>query len=354
MAIFKGKNISVEIYGESHSEKIGAKCIGLPTFKFDSDKLQDFISRRKASKNAFSTTRIEDDVPIFENVENQTISGDFLFNIYNKNVKSGDYNNLYGKPRPSHADYASYLKDGTLDFRGGGRFSGRLTAPLVVVGGILKQYLEQKGIFVEAYVSSIGGVKGISYKDQSIDRQFLLENRDIQLNTLSNKEKMLNEIEDAKSNGDSVGGTIECIVYGLKAGVGDNLFEGLEGKIASLIYSVPAVKGVEFGRGFDFAYMRGSTANDPLRYVENKVKLTSNNNGGINGGISNGEDVTISVAVKPTPSISIKQQTVDLVNKENCDIIIKGRHDSCIVPRAVVCIESAVILALVDELGDIL
>ena len=354
MAIFKGKNISVEIYGESHSEKIGAKCIGLPTFKFDSDKLQDFISRRKASKNAFSTTRIEDDVPIFENVENQTISGDFLFNIYNKNVKSGDYNNLYGKPRPSHADYASYLKDGTLDFRGGGRFSGRLTAPLVVVGGILKQYLEQKGIFVEAYVSSIGGVRGISYKDQSIDRQFLLENRDIQLNTLSNKEKMLNEIEDAKSNGDSVGGTIECIVYGLKAGVGDNLFEGLEGKIASLIYSVPAVKGVEFGRGFDFAYMRGSTANDPLRYVENKVKLTSNNNGGINGGISNGEDVTISVAVKPTPSISIKQQTVDLVNKENCDIIIKGRHDSCIVPRAVVCIESAVILALVDELGDIL
>lgn len=354
MAIFKGKNISVEIYGESHSEKIGAKCIGLPTFKFDSDKLQDFISRRKASKNAFSTTRIEDDVPIFENVENQTISGDFLFNIYNKNVKSDDYNNLYGKPRPSHADYASYQKDGTLDFRGGGRFSGRLTAPLVVVGGILKQYLEQKGIFVEAYVSSIGGVKGISYKDQSIDRQFLLENRDIQLNTLSNKEKMLNEIEDAKSNGDSVGGTIECIVYGLKAGVGDNLFEGLEGKIASLIYSVPAVKGVEFGRGFDFAYMRGSTANDPLRYVENKVKLTSNNNGGINGGISNGEDVTISVAVKPTPSISIKQQTVDLVNKENCDIIIKGRHDSCIVPRAVVCIESAVILALVDELGDIL
>ncbi len=354
MAIFKGKNISVEIYGESHSEKIGAKCIGLSTFKFDSDKLNEFISRRKASKNAFSTSRIEDDVPIFENVENQTINGDFSFNIYNKNVKSGDYNNLYGKPRPSHADYATYLKDGTLDFSGGGRFSGRLTAPLVVVGGILKQYLEQKGIFVEAYVSNIGGVKGISYKDQNIERQFLLENRDSQLNTLKNKEKMLNEIEDAKSKGDSVGGTIECIVYGLKAGVGDNLFEGLEGKIASLIYSVPAVKGVEFGRGFDFANMRGSTANDPLRYLSGKVKLVTNNNGGINGGISNGEDVTISVAVKPTPSISIKQQSVDLVNKENCDIIIKGRHDSCIVPRAVVCIESAVIIALADELGDIL
>ena len=209
MAIFKGKNISVEIYGESHSEKIGANCKGLPTFKFDSDKLNQFISRRKASKNAFSTSRIEDDVPIFENVENQTISGDFSFNIYNKNVKSGDYNNLYGKPRPSHADYATYLKDGTLDFSGGGRFSGRLTAPLVVVGGILKQYLEQKGIFVEAYVSSIGGIKGISYKDQNIERQFLLENRDSQLNTLKNKEKMLNEIEDAKSKGDSVGGIIE-------------------------------------------------------------------------------------------------------------------------------------------------
>ena len=354
MAIFKGKNISVEIYGESHSEKIGAIVKGVPTFTYDADKLNDYINRRKASKNAFSTSRIEDDLPIFKNVVNQTISKDFSFEIYNKNVKSGDYNELYAKPRPSHADYASYLKDGTLDFTGGGRFSGRLTAPLVVVGGILKQYLESKGIFVEGYVSKIGKVNGLSYKDQNISREFLLENRDCKLNALQSQEQMLLEIDDAKSNGDSVGGVVECIVYGLKAGVGDNLFEGLEGKIASLIYSVPAVKGVEFGKGFDFSSMRGSQANDQLRMVDGKVKLLSNNNGGINGGISNGEDITLSVAIKPTPSISIKQQTVDLVAKENCEIQIKGRHDSCIVPRAVVCIESAVIIALVDEIGDLL
>ncbi len=354
MAIFNGKNISVEIYGESHSEKIGAIVKGTPSFTYDNEKLIKYISRRKASKNAFSTTRIEDDIPIFQNVENQTISGDFSFEIYNKNVKSGDYNNLYGKPRPSHADYASFLKDGTLDFSGGGRFSGRLTAPLVVVGGLLKQYLESKGIYVESYLSRIGNEQGLSYKNTIISREYILENRDDAINTLSNKEGMLSEIEKHKSNKDSVGGIIECIVYGLKAGVGDNLFEGLEGKIASLIYSIPAVKGVEFGKGFDFAKLSGSQANDQLSFIDDKIKHLSNNNGGINGGISNGEDITISVAVKPTPSIGLPQKTVDLVNKENCQIEIKGRHDSCIVPRAVVCVESAVIIALVDELGELL
>ncbi len=354
MAIFKGKNISVEIYGESHSEKIGAIIKGAPTFTYDNEKLSSYINRRKASKNAFSTSRIEDDLPIFKNVFNQTIGEDFSFDIYNKNVKSGDYNNLYGKPRPSHADYATYLKDGTLDFSGGGRFSGRLTAPLVVVGGLFKQYLESKGIFVESYVSKIGKVNGLSYKNANISREFLLENRDNQINALSSQDQMQKEIQDAKQTSDSVGGVVECIVYGLKAGIGDNLFEGLEGKIASLVYSVPAVKGVEFGSGFDFSSMRGSQANDQLRMIDGKVKLSSNNNGGINGGISNGEDITLSVAIKPTPSISIKQQTVDLVNKENCEIEIKGRHDSCIVPRAVVCVESAVIIALVDELGYLL
>ncbi len=353
MAIFNGKNISVEIYGESHSEKIGAIVKGLPTFTFDSQKLSDYIGRRKASKNAFSTTRIEEDIPVFKNADNQTISGDFSFEIYNKNVKSGDYNELYAKPRPSHADYASYLKDGTLDFTGGGRFSGRLTVPLVVVGGILKQYLETKGIFVESFVSKIGSVNCLSYKNTNINREFLLENRDNAFNVLSKKDEVLREIENAKLDGDSVGGIVECIVYGLQAGLGDNLFEGLEGKIASLVYSVPAVKGVEFGSGFEFSSMLGSQANDQLSITGGKIKLLSNNNGGINGGISNGENVTLSVAIKPTPSISKKQQTVDLISKENCEIEIKGRHDSCIVPRVAVCIESAVIIALVDELGNL-
>ncbi len=351
MAIFKGKNISVEIYGESHSEKIGAIVKGMPTFTFDNEKLCDYLSRRKASKNAFSTTRLEDDIPIFSNVDNNTISGDFSFIILNKNVKSSDYNDLYGKPRPSHADYVSFIKDGTLDFRGGGRFSGRLTAPIVVVGGILKQYLESKGIFVESYVSKIGSVNGLSYKNAKITKEFLLNNRDSKINALSNSSQMLKEIETVKETGDSIGGIVECIVYGLNAGLGDNLFEGLEGKISSLIYSIPAVKGVEFGTGFNFASMKGSQANDGIRFENGKVEFITNNNGGINGGISNGEDITLSVAIKPTPSIGLSQKTVDLVNKENCEIKIKGRHDACIVPRATVCIESAVIIAIADELG---
>ena len=351
MAIFKGKNLTIEIYGESHSEKIGAKVSGVPSFTFSPDTLSEFLKRRKATNSVYSTSRIEDDIPVFKNVENNTISGDFSVDIFNKNTKSKDYNNLYAKPRPSHADYATYLKDGTLDFSGGGRFSGRLTAPLCVVGGILKQYLSEKGIFVEAYVSKIGNVDGLSYLDKQIDYDFLIENRDKgQFNSLTSKEQMLEEIKNAKVNGDSVGGVVECIVYSMPKGIGDNLFEGLEGKISSLVYSVPAVKGVEFGSGFKMSTMLGSNANDNLRYKGDKVVFTSNNNGGINGGISNGEQITLRVAVKPTPSISVKQQTVDLVNKENCDIVIEGRHDACIVPRAVPCIESAVIIAICDEI----
>ncbi len=350
MAIFKGKNLSVEIYGESHAEKIGVKVVGMKPFKFSRDELLTFLKRRQASGSIFSTPRKEDDLPVFVGLENDVITQNFSIDIYNKNVKSGDYNELYGKPRPSHADYCAYLKDGTLDYRGGGRFSGRLTAPLCAIGGILKQYLEQKGVYIHAYISQIGKVKGLSYKDKVISREELLSSYGKDLPSLSNSEEMLDLIKKAKENNDSVGGIIECIVYGLKGGVGDNLFEGLEGKISSLVYSVPAVKGVEFGLGFSLSEMVGSSANDELYYSDNKVCFKTNNSGGINGGISNGEPITLRVAIKPTPSISKEQNTVDLVSRENVKISIKGRHDSCIVPRAVPCIESAVAIALADEL----
>lgn len=352
MSKFNGKKISLEIYGESHSEKIGVKASGFPTFTFSKDKLDAFLSKRKASGGVFSTARKEPDLPVFSGVANNTVSGDFIAEIYNVNKKSADYNNLIGKPRPSHADYVTFIKDGVTDFSGGGRFSGRLTAPLCIVGGIALQYLESKGVYVSAYVSSVGEISAKSYHSAVFSNKELVEMRDMgEFPSLDKKQEILSEIERAKKDGDSVGGTVECIVYGLKAGLGDNLFDGLEGKISSLIYSIPAVKGVEFGAGFNLAKMKGSQANDELYYDESgNVNFYSNNAGGINGGISNGNEITLKAAFRPTPSIAKKQNTVDVINKRNVEIIIGGRHDACIVPRAVPCVESAVAIALLDEM----
>ncbi len=354
MSKFDGKNLSITVYGNSHDSEIGVICKGYPKFKIDFTKLQEFLNRRKPSSSKFSTPRKESDIPNFFGLDNDCIDGEFSAKIYNLDTKSKDYSNLYGKPRPSHADYAWYLKDGELNFAGGGRFSGRLTAPFCIAGGIAKQYLESKNVKICAYVSEVGGALAKSYKDGLIDSEELVKLRDSgEFPSLDNKENLLNEIDSAKQDGDSIGGVIEVVVYNLNAGLGNDLFEGLEGKISSLIYAVPAVKGVEFGSGFDLAKMRGSKANDFLQYNGEKVEFLTNNSGGINGGISNGAPILIRVCVKPTPSIFKEQKTIDLVKKENATIKIEGRHDSCIVPRAVPCIESAVALALLDEiLGD--
>ncbi len=350
MAKWQGKNLSVEIYGESHAQKVGAMCHGFPEIVIDNQKLETFLARRKASGGVFSTTRKESDIPVFTGVNGGKISGSFSVDIFNENVKSKDYNELYAKPRPSHADYCAYVKDGTLDFSGGGRFSARLTAPFCTVGGLAIQYLEKLGIKVHAYLSSVGKVNGKSYKDGKIEEDELLSLRAGEIPALSNKSEMLDMITSLKADGDSVGGKVECIVYGLNAGFGDNLFEGLEGKIASLVYAIPAVKGVEFGDGFDLCKMTGSVANDQLRINDGKVCFETNRAGGINGGISNGEQITLSVAFRPTPSIFKEQNTVDLEKNENVTIKIKGRHDSCVAVRAVPCVESAVALAILDEI----
>lgn len=349
MAIFKGKNIAIEILGESHAEKMTAIVKGFPSFKYDAEKLNAFTSRRKASSSAFSTPRIESDVPNFIGLNDETITDNFTVEIKNENVKSKDYGELYAKPRPSHADYAWFKKDGVFDFSGGGRFSARLTAPFAVVGGLAKQYLESKNVYIGAYLQAVGEVQGNSYRVKEPSYSELLA-MSSGFPSLDKKEEMLAKINEAKSRGDSVGGVVECIVYGLPAGVGDNLFEGLEGKISSLIYSIPAVKGVEFGSGFELACAYGSIANDELYYEDNDIKLKTNNNGGINGGVSNGFNLTMRVAFKPTPSISIKQNTIDLIKKENTQIEIKGRHDACVAVRAVPLVESAVAIALLDEM----
>lgn len=354
MSLLKGKNLTVEILGESHSPEMKMIVKGFPKFKFNAEELSNFLQRRKASSGVFSTPRKEDDEPIFTNVENGAINGDFEVVIKNNNVKSKDYSDLYGKPRPSHADYAWFKKDGELNFTGGGRFSARLTAPYCVLGGICKQYLQSLNISVASYIQKIGKVEGKSYRDGEISYGEI-ESLTKDFPSLTNKEKMLEEIISAKTSGDSVGGVIETIIYNLPAGVGDNLFEGLEGKISSMVFSVPAVKGIEFGEGYKMSESLASEVNDELYYDKNgDIKLKSNNNGGINGGISNGFNVTLRSYIKPTPSITKEQNTVDLVSGENVKIKIAGRHDSCVAVRAVPCIESAVAIAIVDEIIGVL
>ena len=349
MSIFNGKKLTIEIYGESHAEKIGVKAQGFPQFTFDKNELSAFLSRRKAVNSVYSTSRIEPDEPIFTGVNNCTVKGDFTAEILNTNTVKKDYSALYGKPRPSHADYAWFIKDGALDFSGGGRFSARLTAPFCVVGGILKQYLKTRGIEIESYVSSVGKVSAKSYKNGGLSAEEIRALRGSGFPSLDKKDEITEEIKSAKTVGDSVGGTIECVIFGVK-GIGDNLFGGLEGKIASLIYAIPAVKGVEFGDGFDLAEMRGSTANDGLYIQDGRIGFYTNRAGGINGGIANGAPITFRVAFRPTPSISLPQKTVDLTKKENTEIIINGRHDACVVPRALPVVESAVAIAIADEI----
>lgn len=347
MSIFKGEKISVEIYGTSHADQIGVICTGFPIGKIDNEKLVEFMQRRKPSSQAFSTKRKEPDEIIFESGVDKgvIVDGNFKAFINNVDRRSQDYNELYGKPRPSHADYVSYAKFGTLDFRGGGKFSARLTAPLCIAGGIAKQILEDKGIKIYSYLSRVGSVVGKSYKD-GVSQEELETVKGFP--ALSNGQAMVEEIESARLDQDSVGGVAECVIYGMPVGVGDSYFQGLEGKIALGVYSVPAVKGVEFGSGFDLSKMRGYDANDQFYYDNGIVKTKTNNAGGINGGISNGMPITLSVAFRPTPSISKEQNTVDLVNKCDAKIIIHGRHDSCVAVRALPVLEGVIALSLLD------
>jgi len=345
---WQGNKIGYVIYGESHSPAIGIRMENLPEFKLDTEELDGFLARRKAVRAAYSTSRTEEDKIIWKSgFNNSVISGTVTAEIENKNVKKGDYDELKGKPRPSHADYASFAKFGRVDFGGGREFSGRMTAPYCILGGIAKQILRSKGVEVLAYISQIGKAKGKSYLDSVVTAE---EIKNSPNGILSGGEEMQKEIELAKNNLDSVGGIIECIVFGLPAGVGYTMAEGLESEISRQVFSVPAVKGIEFGSGFNLAAMNGSFSNDEFFYDGDKVKTYTNNSGGINGGISNGMPVTLRVAVRPTPSIARQQRTVDLIEKKDTVIAIKGRHDVCIVPRAVPVIESAVAIALLDNL----
>lgn len=350
----KGDVLDVEVYGASHAKAIGVKIKGIPAgIVIDGDAIDGLLSRRRAVRAPWSTPRIEKDEYLFTSgVRDGVTDGDTIeAEIFNTDVRSGDYGEFMNVPRPSHADYAAMVKDGTTEVApGGGRFSGRLTAPLCIAGGIAEGILKEKGIFVCAYVSSVGKADGRSYKDGVPSKEEVLEAQRMPLPAITGREEMLEEIMRAASSGDSVGGTVECVVYGLPAGIGDSMTDGMESAIAASVYGVPAVKGVEFGDGFSLSRMRGSEANDPFAYENGKVVTLTNRSGGINGGITNGMPLTLRVALRPTPSIAKEQRSVNVLTGENVILKIKGRHDACIVPRAAAAVESAVALAVLDKI----
>ena len=353
---FTGTNLKVGIYGESHSPSIGVRLEGLACDKLDTNALAAFMKRRAPGQNDWSTPRKEADEVIVDTLQN----GLFEAHIQNTNTKPHDYSNLLRTPRPGHADFTARLKYGqSFNSSGGGAFSGRLTAPLCAAGFLAKSYLAEKGITINAHIKSIAGVKDETYNfDNRVDEKAFVEKltavpqKDFPVVDDAQGDLMKEAIAKARANNDSVGGTIEVVIQGIPGGIGGPIFEGIEARIAALCFAVPACKGVEFGNGFDATELTGFTNNDSFIF-DDSLQLKTNRCGGILGGISVGGTVApivFDVAVKPTPTISKEQATVDLETKENTTITAGGRHDPCIVPRAVPVYEAVAALALADFL----
>ncbi len=352
-----GNKIKVSVFGQSHGDAIGVVVDTFPVGEeIDFEKLYEFMERRKGGRNALSTQRKEPDLPEFLSgiYENKTCGTPLCAIIKNQDTRSKDYSELLDKPRPSHADYTAFIKwNGLADMRGGGHFSGRLTAPLTIAGGIAKQILERRGIYVGAHLDSVAGIKDVPF-DENADAMLFdaIAKKDFPVINDERGEKMKDAIKTASSELDSVGGTIECMAIGVHAGLGAPMFDGIESRLASAIFGIPAVKGVEFGKGFEASLMRGSEHNDPFIIENGEIKTATNNAGGILGGITNGAPIILRVAIKPTPSIAKEQQTVSLSKMENTTLSIKGRHDPCIAHRAVPVIEAVVALIILDELEN--
>ena len=352
-----GNKIKVSIFGESHGRAVGINIDGLPSgFILDEEKILFEMARRAPGKNNLSTARKEPDMPeILSGYFNGRTTGTPLSAvIYNQDTRSKDYDKTKDYLRPGHADYSGFVKyDGYNDYRGGGHFSGRLTAPLVFAGAICKQILESKGIKIVSHISSIKDIKDDDFNSLNFNEDIEnLKNEEIPLNNKGLEDKIRHEILQAKYNGDSVGGVIECMVYGLKAGVGDPFFDSVESTLAHLMFSVPAVKGIEFGLGFKMTEIFGSEANDEYYLDNENIKTRSNNNGGVLGGITNGMPVTFKVAIKPTASIAKIQNTVDINKKEEVSFRVEGRHDPCIVLRAIPVIEAVTAIGILNLIGE--
>ncbi len=354
MSSYYGQNIHISIFGESHSPGIGVVIDGLPSgHKINMDQLQDFLKRRAPGNHRHTTHRKEEDIPeILSGLKDGYTTGSPLSAIIrNTGTRPTDYGNLKHFPRPGHADYTAYAKFGefTAD-SGGGHFSGRLTAPLCIAGGIILQILEEKGIFIGAHISEIGGIKDMDFNPVNITKDQLqsLKEKDFPVIDDQKGQEIIEAILSAHSQGDSLGGIIECSCIGLPPGIGEPMFQGLENKIAGAIFGIPGVKGIEFGSGFNGSRLTGSQNNDPFIIKNGEVKTLTNNHGGILGGISSGMPLIFRSALKPTSSISIPQKTVNLLEKTEAEISVKGRHDPCIVSRAVPCVEAAAAIAIYD------
>ena len=355
MGSFFGNKVRISIFGESHGEGIGVVIDGLPAGeKIDFDELYAQMQRRSPGRDKTATPRKEADMPeILSGMVGDTLTGSPLCAVIrNTNTRSGDYGNILNSPRPAHSDYAAFVKyGGHNDIRGGGHFSGRLTANIVFAGAVARQILKRKGIDIAAHIYSIGNVSDTPFDPVGVPTDLVekLNKSSFALVDESVESKMREAVETVRKNGDSIGGVVECIVQGVPAGFGDPMFGGVENIISSAVFGVPAVKGIEFGSGFSGSAMTGSQNNDEFYYDENGIVRTrTNNHGGALGGITSGMPIIFRAAMKPTPSISMEQKTVDLQTKENTVLSIKGRHDPCIVPRAVPVIESAAAIAVIN------
>ena len=359
MANTYGNNLKLSIYGGSHDEEIGMRLSGFPKgLVLDREELQRFMARRAPNGGALSTPRKEPDVPVFLSglsAESATTGEEIHAVIRNTNAHSKDYSFIYDTPRPGHADFAALCKYGkSVDLRGGGHFSGRLTAPLCIAGGMALQYLAKRGIRVGAHIASIHGIKDDCFDPVRVSAATFdtLGAAPFPVLNEAAGARMQAAITEARGALDSVGGVIECAVTGLETGLGEHMFAGVEGRVSALLFSIPAVKGVEFGEGFHAADLFGSENNDAYTTDGKTVKTLTNHCGGILGGMTNGMPLVFRAAFKPTPSIAREQQTVSLSRMENATISVPGRHDPTVVVRAVPVVEAAAAIAVLDLILD--
>lgn len=352
-----GNKLQLSIFGESHGRAIGIVINGLePGIELDMEMINKEMERRAPGRNKYSTQRKEGDkVEIVSGFFNGKTTGTPLTAmIWNGDQHSKDYGNIKDTPRPGHADYTGFMKyKGFNDYRGGGHFSGRITAPIVFAGAVSKQILMKQNIFIGSHILSINNIREDNFDRVNIKEETLkkLTLKAFPVLDEEKGEEMKNVISSARDNLDSVGGVIECCAINIPAGFGNPFFDSVESTLSHLLFSIPAVKGVEFGAGFDITKMKGSEANDDFYYDEaGNVKTYSNNNGGILGGITSGMPIVFRTAFKPTPSIYKEQKTINLCTKENDSIAINGRHDPCIVLRAIPVVEAVCAIGILDIL----
>ena len=351
MSFTLGRNIRITVAGASHSESIRVNVEGLPKGeRIDIDAVNAFLKRRQGGGARYTTARKEADEPqIICGINGDILTGETLVaKFVNANARSGDYKKMRTVPRPSHADFVAYVKyGGRMDMSGGGFFSGRMTLPMCFAGAVCMQILERKGINIQAHILSAGDVSDDSFDPVSQELSPLADHT-LPVLSADAGDKMVSVMEAASIDGDSVGGCIECKITGLPAGVGDPIYDSVESVISYGMFGIPAIKGIEFGEGFGVCSDYGSKSNDGFCIKDGKVGCITNNSGGIQGGITNGMPVIFRVAVKPTPSIYKPQRSVDLEKMEECELRIEGRHDACIVPRVVPCVEAMTALVIAD------